>query len=527
MKIITLKECKDLFPVGSFGSYRMAIHEEDYADDLVLLIEEDCTIENINLDEVYKTFSVVENDQWISIILCLGDFSANNIYNYFDDDGSCCLTVLGNLTCNNMLVGGQEVFVAKDLVVKDCFWGNYNHGLLVVKGDIIANVFLTTDEYNLEKNSNNYIVNYSFNDIDEENKEYEFSNEQLALVFKPKFLRSDDEMKFDVSSWSSWLYRTKSVDYLSLNKSIINEVIVIPQKTEADYEKILITPPNYIQTQEEFDTQIYNFERLLEVANLEPDNELEFEKYGFKFTFYKEYDNNPNIAILIAINEEFVVSISMEKSKEKTIFRKKTEASVSAYVKERNEEDGIHIFSNAAPESYYDVFNDVWKMFLYHAERGAHFYKRFLNEVKATDIHKFCTLPIITEFYNNWRDGDRNGFYFGGKKYSFCIPVEKNGSAQLRISKKIKSKNDNHDCRGFRFDNDTIENPEHVNLLYNYSQCERVEGRYKKYGGTKVYFFDDELYEEALEWYQKAQINVPKVNAIYLEDKEFYINSRD
>ena len=79
-------------------------------------------------------------------------------------------------------------------------------------------------------------------------------------------------------------------------------------------------------------------------------------------------------------------------------------------------------------------------MFLYHAERGAHFYKRYLKEVKATDIHKLCTLPIITEFYNDWRDGAKNGFYFGGKKYAFCIPVEKNGSAQLRISKKIKSK---------------------------------------------------------------------------------------
>ena len=60
MKIITLKECKDLFPVGSFGSYRMAIHEDDYADDLVLLIEEDCTIENLDLDDVSSTFPLVQ-----------------------------------------------------------------------------------------------------------------------------------------------------------------------------------------------------------------------------------------------------------------------------------------------------------------------------------------------------------------------------------------------------------------------------------------------------------------------------------
>ena len=93
--------------------------------------------------------------------------------------------------------------------------------------------------------------------------------------------------------------------------------------------------------------------------------------------------------------------------------------------------------------------------------------------------------------------------------------------------KKIKSKNDRHDCRAFRFDNDTIENPQTVSLLYNYSQYERIDGRYKKYGGTKVYFFDDKLYEEALEWYQKAIINIPKENALYLEDKEAYIDSME
>ena len=90
----------------------------------------------------------------------------------------------------------------------------------------------------------------------------------------------------------------------------------------------------------------------------------------------------------------------------------------------------------------------------------------------------------------------------------------------MRITKEIKSHDDNYDCRGFRFDNDSVENPQKVELLYNFSQKETIEGRYKSYSGTKVYFFDDELYEEALNWYQKAKIHIAKENAEYITNPE-------
>ena len=109
------------------------------------------------------------------------------------------------------------------------------------------------------------------------------------------------------------------------------------------------------------------------------------------------------------------------------------------------------------------------------------------------------------------------------KKYSFRIPNKENGSAQLRISKEIKSEDDEYDCRAFRFVTDAIKNPKNVNLLYNYSQYEKIEGRYKEYNGTKVYFFDDELYEEALKWYKLAKIHIATENEEYIEDKEYYI----
>lgn len=105
-------------------------------------------------------------------------------------------------------------------------------------------------------------------------------------------------------------------------------------------------------------------------------------------------------------------------------------------MREHNKESGIAILEETAPQSYYNALNDVWKMVLYHAERGAHFYKRYLNEVKAIDVHKMCTLPIITEYYNNWRDGDRNGFILEEKNIPFVFQMNKTGRLNCVLVKK-------------------------------------------------------------------------------------------
>ena len=92
MKIVELKDIKDLFPIGSFGSYRMSIQPERYKNDLVLLIEEDCTIENLNLDDVSKTFSIV-----ITIINSK-TFSDSVAWFYIDCERLCVGTSLYDST---------------------------------------------------------------------------------------------------------------------------------------------------------------------------------------------------------------------------------------------------------------------------------------------------------------------------------------------------------------------------------------------------------------------------------------------
>jgi hypothetical protein len=49
-----------------------------------------------------------------------------------------------------MIVGGQEIYITGDLSVQECFWGDYNHGDLIVKGDMKTRVFVATEGYHYD-----------------------------------------------------------------------------------------------------------------------------------------------------------------------------------------------------------------------------------------------------------------------------------------------------------------------------------------------------------------------------------------
>ncbi|RNL80576.1 hypothetical protein ED312_19255, partial [Sinomicrobium pectinilyticum] len=92
-----------------------------------------------------------------------------------------------NLQADNIVVGGQEIYVAGDLTVKGLFWGDYNHGDLVVTGEIAVLVFISTD-YNFDHKrfeaGDRVRVAYWLWDETED----EFDREQLEALFRPECL---------------------------------------------------------------------------------------------------------------------------------------------------------------------------------------------------------------------------------------------------------------------------------------------------------------------------------------------------
>lgn len=69
-----------------------------------------------------------------------------NLVNGEQDFGPV-LVVLGALSARNVAIAGAPLFVRGDLRVQELFHGYYNHGSLVVLGDVTAQVFIASDYF--------------------------------------------------------------------------------------------------------------------------------------------------------------------------------------------------------------------------------------------------------------------------------------------------------------------------------------------------------------------------------------------
>lgn len=140
MKLVKYQDIKHLLPEDThYKNERYYDPQEAY----VLHYQGDLVLEKpLDLDNSYSYFfDGVEPEDLCYFIFVEGNVKAGNIYNN-ETDGSTGLVVMGNLIADNIVVGGQEIFVGGDFTVNELFWGDYNHGVLQVKGSIQAKVLL-------------------------------------------------------------------------------------------------------------------------------------------------------------------------------------------------------------------------------------------------------------------------------------------------------------------------------------------------------------------------------------------------
>jgi hypothetical protein len=153
MRRILFAEIKHLLPHNCWAVWRNELHNGEFDQEPVLVFDESTTVESLNLD------FLPEAENHIFLILVCGSLNVNRFIYNEETDGATGLIVLGNLHVNTMLVGGQEIYVTGNLVVKELFWGDYNHGSLRVLGDAEIAVFAAVD-YDVEvKGKTNFDIN--------------------------------------------------------------------------------------------------------------------------------------------------------------------------------------------------------------------------------------------------------------------------------------------------------------------------------------------------------------------------------
>lgn len=155
---------KHLLPNNCWAVTRNAANTGKFEGENVLFYEGDLTLDSLNLDSCETLTPALASGETIFLILVTGNLNIKQFIYNKNTDGATGLVVLGNLQAQNMLVGGQEVYVAGNMNVSELFWGDYNHGDLTVKGDVAALVFADTEQYHVNitgtQNFTYHLTNY-------------------------------------------------------------------------------------------------------------------------------------------------------------------------------------------------------------------------------------------------------------------------------------------------------------------------------------------------------------------------------
>ena len=135
---------KHRLPPDCWAVRRNEYNDGEFEHELVLFHEGDLQLERLDLD-----MEPNEDGEYPFLVLIAGGLRVDGPISNENTDGATGLVVLGDLHARDMVVGGQEVYVTGHLHVDGLFWGDYNHGELVVEGDVTAALLIDTDQYRL------------------------------------------------------------------------------------------------------------------------------------------------------------------------------------------------------------------------------------------------------------------------------------------------------------------------------------------------------------------------------------------
>lgn len=515
MRYLQFKHIKQKFPKDSWLYWRNEKHNGEFDEDWVIYIDHNVVVQNLNLDDPFNVFGTIENQIEINkegciAILIEGNLIVKNVYNY-ESDGSICLCVLGNLEADNMIVGGQELYIIGNLTVRECFWGNYNHGDLIVQGETKAKVFVATEGYHYDYKKERINADFFLGDEDEE----DFDRTLPAGLFSEEILYTENEVdEDDFFTWNAWLSRSKAILMLEENLFILKKGIHFLSKEEKEALELAAIPKYFENTGFEdfqsFLSQLENFQKLMTVVKLHKE---EYQYYTFKDYEIQLHpgteDGQAHVMFTHSSGFVFFICIVEDENNREVL---------SVVYRENEEASFINVFQQETFLHYITELNILWNDVLTRADRGAYFYSKFLDTVKPAEVIDYLNLPMVKEKYNNYQDADKNNFWYNG----YCFLMRKHGERGLVGSLDIGKERDAEifDMRTYCFRPDQLENFEKCNLFYASSQENPTHDGYSGGGEVfKVFLYDWELFREALEWYPKIGKAFTAMNEEYLEEK--------
>jgi cell wall assembly regulator SMI1 len=536
----------------------------DYQYQNVLFIDGDWSIENIDLANPFN--GINDNDNQIklynetaSFFIINGNLKAKNIYSS-NDDGTFGLIVTGSAEAENMVVGGSDIIIRKDLKIRDLFWGHYNHGSLTVDGIVSARVFISSDEYCFD-----YIPRKMEVEMYLEDPELEEDKEKMVKLADTMFafhlLEFDiydiyEEDFEDINSWTDIVNRDKVINVLKFANP--HQTLVLKseftESTNFIEEEEDIIPKLFHDTtfknKESFDLQHANFEQLMSYFRNQENRTFNFKipEINADILITRADDNKVTLSdgtkeklqdiIIVTITksnayfsagDEFMIWKQKEETGFKTLFKKpkydytnKDGKSMFVFLL-RDPDKTVYKYRIAFEMCKVEALQKIWDLVLETIEKGVYFKNKFESDVKNAAISSLLQLPMILEKYpNSWSDSNQCP-WFGNTCYSFC-----QGSSDLiptiSIIKEIDNINNDFDAKTFffRFNGNGLNAT--LGYLANYHELNDpvYEMRYSKIS-EKVPFYHYPLYQEAVKLWKKALVVLPNENEKYLAKQKLGI----
>lgn len=420
-----------------------------------LLYEGDWTLEKpLDLDakEFENTYAIIVT----------GNMTATQIYNE-ETDGSCGLVVLGDLTAQNIVVGGQEIFVAGNLKVDELYWGDYNHGELVVEGNIDMKVFIATDysyDYQRFEAKDRTNIRYHLCDEKDSNEIKEEGEFIKKLVEKQCINMPEDE----IYGWGDWLDRDAILKRLAKNKSVLLSEDKIKSNFEASTKTWLfpnfdvsaenikkMLQPKYFNLVKTFDNEwTHLFQNYFHLWN----NNIHFRLEKESSAMYIYDENNDFVFYLSPYEKEYLVDFRVGEETEESIF----------------------IDAECHPEEY-SVFKKHWESWLQLYSKIIKQRQKFVKMINKESFEGvFHTLQTHKSAqkkkFTDKKTGEvyhkiRSEFYDDGTIYLFYPPNDQHSGKIIALSEpdykyiymldkldrvKVGFMNDDNDLEEYDFD---------------------------------------------------------------------------
>ncbi len=413
-------EIKHLLPEDCWA-IRSERGEREFENETVLILEGEQRLDAIDLDDPLGT------GDFVFLVFARGNLTVEGTLGNRDTDGASGLIVEGNLTCRNAIVGGQQIYVSGSLRVADLFWGDYNHGELIVKGDVSARLFLSTEEYSSSISGERNFDHLISDSDGDEGWRLEDPN-ALGDLINSAFIVDDEDLPP--------LARDEILAAVRAGQDVIHtpqesEIVGVRQDLFPDRQ---ITPGNI--------KRVAAADNLVAGGDHNAIGHVEFwsDNLFLRLMLLADGRNAPERKLYFQLDEKLGALIGLF-NRPPTFMGRLKAAIGSLFGRPRDqhllklwrdvEHDGAWAYLDAsAPSEIHELLQRGWDAALQSAVSR----QRVRKDLDPTVLRELLALPLA-EPYNDFYDGDRHGLWLGSLICSFRQAENRPGDTpMLRVS---------------------------------------------------------------------------------------------